>query len=232
MASRKNEARIAGWLYFVSGIPAPFSLIYLPSKLVVEGDAAATAKNILAKEFLFRLGIAGELISVILFLFMGLAMYHLLKEVNRRYALMMLALIVVSVPISCLNELNRVAALMLVHGGASLAAFSPQQLDILAAAFLDWHGSGVVLAQIFWGLWLLPFGMLVYRSGFLPWILGVLLILAGIGYTVLSFTVLLAPAYGHDVFRVVGVLGALGEGGTILWLMIMGAKERTAVMVA
>jgi hypothetical protein len=74
--------------------------------------------------------------------------------------------------------------------------------------------------------------MLVYRSGFLPWILGVLLILAGIGYTVLSFTVLLAPAYGHDVFRVAGVLGALGEGGTILWLMIMGAKERTAVVVA
>jgi Domain of unknown function (DUF4386) len=226
MDSTKKEARIAGLLYLLCGIPAPFSLIYIPSALIVPGDASATANRIRASELLFRLGIVGELISATIFIFVGLALYHLLKGVNRKHALVMLVLVLVSVPISYLNELNRIAALVLLRGADFLFVFDPRQVDALVMALLNLHGSGLLLAQIFWGLWLFPFGVLVFRSGFLPRILGVFLILACFGYVAASLTFLLLPAYGDVVFKVAAVLGGLGEGSTILWLLIKGAKDQ------
>jgi hypothetical protein len=137
----------------------------------------------------------------------------------------MLTLVSLSVPISFLNELNRIAALTLSNSAHFLLAVDQRQLDALVMAFLHLHGSGLLLAQIFWGLWLFPVGVLVYRSGFLPRILGVLLIPAGVGYVAASFTSLLFPAYGDFVFPIAGVLGGLGEGSTMLWLLIKGAKD-------
>jgi hypothetical protein len=226
MNATKKAARIAGVLYFAASLPAPFSLLYIPSVFMVSGDATATADRIRASESLFRMGIVAELLSATIFIFMGLAFYDLLKGVNRKHALLLLTLVLISVPITYVNELNRIAALLLANGAHLSPVVDQRQLDPLVMAFFHLHDSGVLLAQIFWGLWLFPFGILVYKSGFLPRILGVLLIPAGVGYVAASLTYILLPPYGDFVFKVSAVLGGLGEGSTMLWLLIKGAKDQ------
>ncbi len=193
MKSIKQQARFAGLLYLLASIPAPFGLIYVPSNLIVPGDATATANHVRASETLLRLGIATELIVSIMFIFVVLALYRLFKGVNEKQALAMAILILVSIPISLLNVLNEIAALVLVSGVNFLSVFEKGQLDALAYLFLRLHGQGFVVAAIFWGLWLFPFGILVIRSGFIPRVLGVLLFIAGSGYLASSFTSLLLP---------------------------------------
>jgi hypothetical protein len=232
MNSARKAARVAGLLYVLAGLPAPFSLLYIPSAFMVMGDATATANKIRSSELLFRLGIVAELISATVFIFMGLAFYHLLKGVNKKQALLMLTLVLISVPISYGNELNRVVTLTLANGAHLSPLVDQHQLDVLAMAFFHLHGDGVLLAQIFWGLWLFPFGLLVYNSGFLPRILGILLIPASLGYVAASLTGLLFPAYGDAVFNVAAILGLLGEGSTMFWLLLKGAKDQPLVVVA
>src|SRR5580693_1657712 len=132
MNSNRNPGRFAGLLYVLISIPGIFALIYVPGKLIVGGNATATANNIAASETLFRLGIAAQLISQILFMWVALALYDLLKGVNRRHAAVMLTLIVVSIPIALLNELNAIAALILVRGTDFLSMFDKAQRDALA----------------------------------------------------------------------------------------------------
>lgn len=225
MNSTKKTARVAGLLYLLMSIPGGFSLLYVPSVLIVPGDAAATANKIQTSELLFRIGIVSELICATGFIFVALALYRLLKGVDKTQASLMVTLFVVSVPISFLNVLNEIAALTLLSGANFLSVFDPRQLDALVMVFLRLHNHGILLAQIFWGLWLFPFGILVMRSGFLPRILGVLLIAACFGYLASSFTFLLVPAYGHIVSRFAMVL-TLGELPIILWLLIKGAKDQ------
>ena len=201
MSSTKNPGRFAGLLYLLVSIPGAFALIYVPSKLIVHGNAAATANNISASETLFRLGIACELISQALFIFVALALYDLLKGVNQRHASLMVTLIVVSIPIAFLNELNAIAALVLVRGADFLSIFEKPQRDALAMLFVNLHSHGFDVVAIFWGLWLFPLGLLVYRSGFLPRILGVLLMVNCFTYLVNSFTSLLLPQYEDIVSR-------------------------------
>src|SRR5712692_1062468 len=167
MSSTKNPGRFAGLLYLLTSIVGFFAIGYVPSKLIVRGNATATASNIAANETLFRLGIAGELIGQAGFIFAALALYDLLKGVNRRHASLMVTLIVVSIPIAFLNELNSIAALVLVRGADFLSIFEKPQRDALAMLFLRLHGQGFVVAEIFWGLWLFPLALLVYRSRFL-----------------------------------------------------------------
>lgn len=225
MNSTKRAARRAGLLYLVMSLPAPFTLIYIPSFFMASEDAAATANKIRTSEFLFRFGIVGALIGWTLFIFVGLALYDLLKGVNKKHALLMLVLVLVSVPISFLNELNRIAALILLSGADFLSAFDPPHLNALVMVFLKLYGKGILVVEIFWGLWLFPFGVLVYKSGFLPRILGVLLIPAGCAYLAVVFTYLLFPHYGDVVSKVTSLL-QLGELPIILWLSIMGAKDQ------
>lgn len=225
MNSIKKQARVAGLLYLLASIPAPFALIYVPSKLIVFGDATATANHVRASETLFRLGIASELIGFIIFIFVVLALYRLFKGVNEKHALAMAILLLISIPISLLNVLNEIAALVLMTSADFLSAFEKGQLDALAYLFLRLHGQGFVVAQIFWGLWLFPFGILVIRSGFIPRVLGFLLFIAGSGYLASSFTSLLLPSYRHLVDQFAMVLEA-GELPIIFWLLIWGAKDQ------
>jgi uncharacterized protein DUF4386 len=225
MNSTKRQARVAGLLYLLAGIPAPFALIYIPRTLIVSGNATATARNILASESLFRIGIAGELINAAFFLFVPLALYRLLKGVNKGQASLMVTLFAVSVPISFVNALNSIAALMLVRGADFLSVIGQSQREALAMLFLRLHSQGFVAAQIFWGLWLFPFGLLVYKSGFLPRVLGVLLMINCFAYPVDSFTSLLWPAYLHAVSQVT-LAPKFGELAIMLWLLIMGAKDQ------
>src|SRR5712672_207389 len=225
MSSAKNPGRFAGLLYLLVSIPGAFALIYVPGKLIVHGNATATANNIAASETLFRLGIAAQLIGQAGFIFVALALYHLLKGVNRRQASLMVTLIVVSIPIAFLNELNSIAALVLVRGADFLSIFEKPQRDAMAMQFLNLHNRGLGLVAIFWGLWLFPLGLLVYRSGFVPRILGVLLMVNCFAYPVTSFTSLLLPQYEDIVSRWMMPL-QFGELLFMLWLLIKGAKPK------
>src|SRR3989454_3767357 len=223
MSSTKNPGRFAGLLYLLTSIPGAFALIYVPGKLIVHENATATANNIAASETLFRLGIAGELIGQAGFIFVALALYDLLKGINRRHASLMVTLIVVSIPIAFLNELNSIAALVLVRGADFLSIFEKPQRDALAMLFLNLHFHGLVIAEIFWGLWLFPLALLVYRSRFLPRFLGVWLAIAGFAWVILSLTGLLLPQY-QDKVDTYSQPALFGEIALMLWLVIKGAR--------
>ncbi|HEY7377937.1 MAG TPA: DUF4386 domain-containing protein [Steroidobacteraceae bacterium] len=223
MTSRKHQARVAGVLYALLVVIGLIGLMYLPAFFIVRGDAAATAKNILASELLYRTWVTVDMAGNILFVFVVLALYQLLKEVNRVHATLMMVLALVSVPLSLVNTVAMTAPLVLLSGADFLAPLDQHQLEALAYAFLRLRGQGIVVASVFWGLWLLPFGLLVYRSGFIPRIIGVLLWVAGIGYVLDCLVSLLAPA-NTALSPVLRVLEA-GELPIVLWLLIVGAKD-------
>jgi hypothetical protein len=230
MTSTKNPGRFAGLLYVLASIVGFFAIAYVPSKLIVHGNAAATANNISVRETLFRLGIGGELIGQAGFIFVALALYDLLKGVSRRQASLMVILIVVSIPIAFMNEVNSVAAVVLVRGADFLAVLDKPQREALAMLFLKLHGQGFVVAEMFWGLWLFPLGLLVYRSRFLPRFLGVWLVLAGVAWVILSLTGILLPE-AQDKVNTYCQPAIIGEIVFMLWLLIKGAKP-TAVAAA
>jgi hypothetical protein len=200
--------------------------MYVPSKLIVSGNATATADNIRASEWLLRVGMATELIHQVIVVFLVLALYRLFKPVDETLAKQVVILgALVSVPIVFVNVLNEIAAQVLVSGADFLSVFGKPQLDALAYLFLRLHGWGLTVVSIFWGLWLFPFGMLVIRSRFIPRVLGVLLIIAGAGYLASSFSTLVLPGYASLVSRVALPL-YFGELPIIFWLLIWGAKPR------
>ena len=223
MSSTKNPGRFAGLLYILMSIPGVFAMMYVPSKLIVHANAAATASNIAASETLFRLGIAAQLVGQAGFIFVALALYELLKGVNRLYASLMVTLVVVQIPIAFLNELNSIAALLLVRGADFLSIFEKPQREALAMLFLNLHFQGLVIDEIFWGLWLLPLALLVYRSRFLPRFLGVWLALSGFAWVILSLTGILSPQYYDNVFTYTQP-AVFGEVAFMLWLVIKGSR--------
>ena len=226
MNSLKKQSRIAALLYFINALPAPFALLYVPSVLIVRGDAAATAHNLRDSEALFRLGMAVELFSTTVVIFAMVAFYHLFKRVSHKHAMTMIILMLISVPMSYLNVLNDLAALTLAHGPAFLSAvFDKAQLDALVLFFLRLHNQGIILAQIFWGLWLFPFGIVAMRSGFIPRFVGISAIVAGSGYVIASSISLFLPALAQwgQLAMVLGI-GELA----FLWMLIWGAREPLA----
>jgi hypothetical protein len=225
MSFVKNPGRFAGLLYVLTSILGFFAMGYVPGKLIVHGNAAATANNIAAGEMLFRLGIAGQLVGQAGFIFVALALYDLLKGVNRRQALLMVTLIVISVPIAFVNELNSFAALALIRGADFLSVVDKPQREALAMLFLNLHGRGLVVAEMFWGLWLFPLALLVYKSRFLPRFLGVWLGLAGAAWVVLSLTGIVLPQYQDRVNSYLQP-AIIGEIVFMLWLLIIGGKPQ------
>jgi len=218
-----KAARIAGAVYLSMCLTAPFSLLYVPGKLIVRGDATATANNILTHETLFRFGIVGELFGSVIFILLGVALYSLLSGVNKTWAGLMIALVLVSAAVGFLNVLNNIAALTLFRGGEFLTVIDKPQRDALAYLFLRLQNQGIFMNEIFWGLWLFPFGLLVYRSGFLPRFLGVWLMLNCFAYVVLSLIALLFPPYYDSAFLIAQPV-LFGELAIMLWLLIKGAK--------
>ena len=224
MNETKKQARVAGVLYFLVAITAPFGLVYVPGALIVAGDATATADRIRASESLLRIGIASELFHQAIAIFLVLALFRLFKAVNENLARQVVILgALVSVPIVFLNVLNEIAALVLVSGATFLSVFETRQLDALAYLFLRLHTQGINVASIFWGLWLFPFAMLVMRSGFIPRAIGIALMVAGSAYLAYASVSLLLPQYAGVVGQFAMVLEA-GELPVILWLLIVGAK--------
>jgi hypothetical protein len=190
----KKAARIAGAVYLSLVLVAPFSMLYVPGKLIVRGNAAATADNILAHETMFRLSIFGDLIGHVIFICLAIALYRLLSNVNKTWALLMVAFVLVSAAVGFLNALNNIAAVILFRGGEFLDVLDKTQRDALAMLFIRLHNQGEFISEIFWGVWLFPFGLLVYRSGFLPRILGIWLIIACFAWVALSITAQFFPS--------------------------------------
>jgi hypothetical protein len=218
-----KAARIAGAVYLSMVLTAPFSLIYVPSKLIVRGNATATADNILTHETMFRLSILGDLVGQVIFICLAIALYRLLREVNRTWAWLMVSFVLVSAAVGFLNTLNNVAALILFRGDEFLTVFDQVQREALGMLFIRLHSQGQFTDEIFWGLWLFPFGLLVFRSGFLPRFLGVWLMINCFGYLVLSVTALFFPLYYEAAFRFSQPV-LFGELAIMLWLLIKGAK--------
>jgi hypothetical protein len=221
-----QNARVAGLLYLVGSLFGIVRLVYVPNKLFVYGNATATANNIAEHESLFRFGMVSYLLCAVLWIFVTLALYRMFKGVNHALAVLMVILGSVMVtPLFFVNTINDAAALRLIHGGGYLSVFDKPQRDALARLFLDLHHQLDLANSIFWGLWLIPFGLLIYRSRFLPRVLGVWLMLACFAYLALSLTGLLFPAY-EDQVNNIGTPLFLGEIATMLWLLIMGAKGK------
>jgi hypothetical protein len=226
MSSNRNPGRVAGFLYLLIVVIAPFRLIYIPSTLFVSGNATATANNIAAHELLFRLGIAGDLVCGSILVFLLLALYRLLRGVDQNLAVLMVILGgLLPAAIDFLNVLNDAAALVLVRGADFLSVFAKPQRDALAMLFLQLHRQVIVGAEILWGLWLFPLALLVYRSRFLPRFLGVWLIINGFAYLTESFTGLLLPKYEQMVSNL-AFPALLGEVAIMLWLLIKGARPQ------
>jgi hypothetical protein len=224
MSSTHNPGRVAGFLYLLLVVFAPFRLINIPSKLFVHGNATATANNIAAHEVLFRLGIVSDLFCGTILIFLVLALYRLFKEVDHNQAVLMVILGgVMPATIDFLNVVNDAAALMLVRGPDFLSVFEKPQRDALAMLFFRLHHQEVAAAEVLWGLWLVPLAILVYRSRFLPRFLGVWLIINGFAYLAMSFTGLLLPLY-EDMVSNIAFPALLGEMAFMLWLLIKGAR--------
>ena len=225
MSTLKYQARIAGLLYLTL-MTAPLRLIYIPSHLFVRGNAGATSANIAAHETMFRLGILSDLFTATMGIFLVLALYRLFKGVDESLARVMVILGGLMVtPIYFLNTVNDAAALLFARGADFLSVFDKPQRDALVTVFLRLHHQGVLANEVFWGLWLFPFGLLVYRSRFIPRILGVWLMLNCFAYVAISVTGILWPAYEDTVSTWAFPL-MTGELAIMLWLIIVGARER------
>lgn len=222
--SLKKTARFAGLLYLIWIISGLFAQFYVPAKIKIRGDAATAAQNVLAHEFLFRASVVNDLVSCALWVFLVLVLYRLFKQVNERQAKLLLALVIVQIPAVFFMEACNIAALM-IFKGEILKTFELAQRQDLGMLFLKIGDYGVLLLEAFWGLWLFPLAILVYKSRFLPRLLGVWLAITGIFYLVLSFTSIMLPQYKDMILNSPFALPfEIGEVAFMLWLLIRGAK--------
>ena len=230
MNSTKNTARLAGLLWFLSAVTGGLGLFYVRSSVIVVGDAAATAANIVASESLFRAAIVSTLLSQIFLFFVGLTLFHLFKEVSKVLATVCLTSAMMTVAIAVVNALNLFGALLVSSQADYLKVFNSEQLNAMAMIFLRLANSfGQGLLEIFWTPYFFSFGLLIIKSRFLPKILGILLMIMSVGFAINILTKFLIPQFYPAIFTQLAMtLGALGGIPTMLWLLIKGAKVQTA----
>ncbi|MGB5821188.1 MAG: DUF4386 domain-containing protein [Saonia sp.] len=225
MTKRNKTARFAGLLYLILVISGIINLMYIPSKLIVWENPSETLENIIRSEMLFRLGILSGILTFLMFLLLPLALYKLLHHVNKKYAMLMVIFAIVSIPISFINILNKFSVLTLISKANYLNGLDASELQFQVMFYLDSYNNGIEISQIFWGLWLFPFGYLVYKSGFLPKFLGVLLMMGCIGYLITFLGGFLYPNFHKTIIStIIGLPASIGEIGICLWLLIMGAR--------
>jgi Domain of unknown function (DUF4386) len=226
MTAETKTSRLAGLLYLIVVVTGIFSLAYVPSQITVSGDPQTTVNNIMTSESLFRFGIASVMVKQVTFLLLPLVLFRLLRPVGEAAATFMVALAAVSVPIALVSLSSRLDALSLLIDARYATVWAPQQLQAEVLLALGQYRNGLLITKLFWGLWLLPFGYLVLKSGFLPKIFGILLMLGCLGYVVDVFGDLLVPGYADTaISRFVLLPASVGEIGTCLWLLIVGARH-------
>ena len=228
MRTTYNPGRVAGLWYLLLVVIGPLRLIYIPNKLFVSGNAAATVNNIAAHQLLFRLGIVADLAGAVILIFLTLAFYRLFAGVDRNLAVLVVIFGgVMPALIYFVGVVDDFGALMVARGADFLSAFDKPQQDALAMLFLRLRDHQNTAAEILWGVWLLPLAVLVYRSRFLPRFLGVWLALGGFAYLALSLAGVLWPQYQSKVFTI-SQPAFFGEIALMLWLVIKGGMPQPA----
>jgi Domain of unknown function (DUF4386) len=227
--SPRTKARMAGIFQMLEALTSAGGQVVILGSLVVEGSAAMTATNILAHQQLFWLGFASSLIAVAFHLAWALLLYDLLKPVNRSISLLALCVILVGCAMQALSSLLYLAPLLVLQGGSALGAFTPQQLQDLSLVFLTLNARAYDIYLVFFGLWCVLIGTLIFRSTFLPRMLGVLLMIDGVGWMLYLF-----PPLAQQVFPLIAVAAGLAEFSLLLWLLVVGLnaerwKEQEAV---
>jgi hypothetical protein len=226
MNSTRRTARLACLLWFLTAATGGFGYGYVRSNIVT-GDAAATAANILASETLFRVAVVSNLFSQVFLLFFGLTMHRFFREVDRTLSGVFMASVMLTVAVAVVNALNSFGALLVLSRADYLNAFTPEQLNAFAMIFLRLGASGQGLLEIFWTPYYFSFGLLVIRSGFLPKVLGALLMLMGVGYAVNILDKFLTPEFYPLAFtRLAMTLGALGGIPLLFGLLIKSLKPQ------
>ena len=225
--ARKQLARFAGAVYLLLAIASALGFYHAP---LVQGDLGAIARTLTHSDLRFHIGVVADVLSAVFAVPLAVLLYELLRSVDKMQAVLMALLLVVAVPISFVVALNYVAAQWLLTGQPVVAGLAGTSRQALAMLFLGLHAHGVLAVEIFWGLWLLPFGRLVMRSRFLPNLLGILLIIAGIAYVAHSITSLMLGGQRIVVYERITMLArAAGELPIILWLLIKGADTRVRI---
>lgn len=223
----KNTARTAGFIYLIVVITGMFSLAYIPKKLIDWNNSMVTFNNITASPSLFRLGIYSSILCYVAFTFLPLFLYRLLRTVNESHARAMVILALLSVPLSFNNLQHKYAALTLIGKESFLQNISAENLQSQLMFSLHMYNDGILLATVFWGLWLFPLGLLVYRSGFIPKFLGVLLMFGCLGYLINFTGNTLFENYSNiGIGKYMGLLPAVAEIGTCFWLLIFGIQTK------
>ena len=225
MNTTQKAARIAGLLYLIYIVVHVFADVIGRSKLIVYGDAATTARNIMASAGQFQIGFIMDLLAAVLFLLTAWALYVLLQRVNKNLALLFLLLNLGGVAIQCASDLFLPASQLLLSGANYAKVFPADQLQALAMSFLYLYKNGFMIAQIFYGAWLFPLGYLVFKSGFLPRILGIVLMIHCCTWLMTSLQFFLFPGFTAITY-VSWPLGFMAEFGLTVWLLVKGAKEQ------
>ena len=221
----KQTARLAGALYLIVVVTGIFSLAYVPSMLFDWKDPARTLRQITESESLLRLSLVSSAICYVAFLFLPLVLYRLLAPVGETAAKAMVTLAIVSVPVSMLNLQNKYAVLTLI-GNAARFGIDPSEVQSRLMLLLENYDRGILIVTVFWGLWLLPFGWLVFKSGFLPKIFGILLMLGCCGYLINFAGNTMSDSYsGSLLANIASKPAALGEIGICLWLLVRGIND-------
>lgn len=224
---KKRIARYAGFIYLFLAVSAPIAHLYIPSLILDRSNSHATAQNLLDHESLFRLGILLNVMGQVGFIFVALFLYRLLHSVNEHLALSMKTLVLLGVPITFILTILKISGLLFLKS-ESYTSLGKDQIEDLVLMLFRIGDYGGYLEQLFWGLWLLPFGLLVYRSGFIPKIFGVLLLANGIAYCVLSVHFIMFPDLLNSASTVAFPF-LLGEIWIVLWLVIKGVREQRPV---
>jgi len=226
MNSARNPGRVVGFWYLLLVLLGPLRLIYIPNKLFVHDNAAATAGNIAAHQWLFRFGMLSDIAGAVVLIFLVLAFYRLFKGVDQQLAVLLVIFGgVMPALINLVNVVSDAGALLVAQSGGAdfLSVFDKPQRDALVMLFLRLHHAQIVAAEVLWGLWLFPMGALAYKSRFVPRFIGVWLIINGVAYVVLSLTGLFFPDYQDKVFAY-SQPALFGELAIMLWLVIKGAN--------
>lgn len=222
----KKTARIAGFLYLIVVLAGIFSIAYVPSQLIVYDDPSLTLQNIAASELLFRSGIAAGYVCYVTFLLLPLVLYRLIGPINNPIAILMVAFAAISVPMSLANLINLLDILPLLREAEQLNVFTVEELQAQISILLDSYFNGILVSKIFWGLWLFPFGYLVFKSNFIPKILGILLMLGCFGYLIDVFGSTLFEGYSDTIMsNYITLPATFGEIGICLWLLIVGVRK-------
>ncbi len=224
MTSPKRLARIAGVLYLLVGIFGGFAEGFVDPRMYVAGNAAATTANVVANSALVRMGVVSHLLDGTLFVFLALTLYILLEHVNQSVARAMLVLVALSTGIICLNAVFQFEGLRVATDSSYATAFGVAGSNALVLLLLDTQHYGTLVAQVFFGLWLVPLGYLAYRSGLFARWLGVVLVVGGVCYLVDLLTAFLVPDLSREIHAFVVIPSAVAEISMVLYLLVVGVK--------